>query len=125
MAIYHEEFVDVHFTRPFYKHMLMQDPTLDDLQDLDIEYHKQLKWILENDIDDMELDIYFSFTQNQFGQQDTIALKENGENILVQNHNKEEYINCYTKFVMTHVYIPLSLILGYRIPNASILRWTL
>lgn len=49
-------FTDVHFTRPFYKHILGLKINYEDVESLDAEYYKNLQYILENNI---EGKIYF------------------------------------------------------------------
>ncbi len=47
--------LDAYFTRAFYKHILGQSITMDDMEDYDPEYYKNIKWIQENDITDFDL----------------------------------------------------------------------
>lgn len=70
-----------------------------DFQDYDPDYYKNLKWLLENDIDELGMDLNFSFESNNFGIITVKPLKPNGENIPVTNDNKHEYIKliCYAK----------------------------
>ena len=48
---------DAFFTRAFYKHILGKSLNIYDMEDIDPKYFKSLKWILENDI--KELDFNF------------------------------------------------------------------
>ena len=41
---------DAYFTRAFYKHILAKPLNIFDMEDIDPQYFKNLKWILENDI---------------------------------------------------------------------------
>lgn len=45
---------DAYFTRAFYKHILGKPLNIFDMEDIDPQYFKNLKWILENDIKDLE-----------------------------------------------------------------------
>jgi E3 ubiquitin-protein ligase HUWE1 len=47
--------LDAYFTRSFYKHILGTPLSISDMEDIDPEYYKNLKWILENDITGLEL----------------------------------------------------------------------
>lgn len=42
--------LDVHFTRSFYKHILSQEVTFHDIEDIDPEYYKNLQKLLEMDV---------------------------------------------------------------------------
>lgn len=47
MAIYHGKLLDAFFIRPFYKMMLGKGISLKDMESVDSEYYRSLKWILE------------------------------------------------------------------------------
>ncbi|KAG0456444.1 hypothetical protein HPP92_024232 [Vanilla planifolia] len=53
------QLLSVHFTRSFYKHILGVKVTYHDIEAIDPDYYKNLKWMLENDISDV-LDLTFS-----------------------------------------------------------------
>ena len=52
-------------SRSFIKHILKKDIYIDDFSDLDIDFAKNLVWMLDNDVDDMGLD--FTITTHYFG----------------------------------------------------------
>ena len=94
----HDGFMmDAFFTRSFYKHMLGQALTIYDMEDIDPEYFKNLKWILENDISPFELT--FSYESDNFGKIEIVDLIPNGRNIPVTEENKLDYVQkiCYAK----------------------------
>ncbi|XP_061737738.1 E3 ubiquitin-protein ligase NEDD4-like isoform X3 [Nerophis ophidion] len=91
MAVFHGKLLDAFFIRPFYKMMLQKPITLQDMESVDSEYFNSLKWILENDPTD--LDMMFSIDEELFGQTHQHELKPNGEDIVVTNENKNEYID--------------------------------
>jgi len=91
MAVYHGKLLDAFFIRPFYKMMLDKPILLQDMESVDAEYYKSLKWIMEND--PAELDLRFSIDEDSFGQMQERDLKEGGTNIHVTNENKSEYVN--------------------------------
>lgn len=46
-AIFDGQFLDAHFTRSFYKHVLGLPITIADMEAVDPEFYKNLTWILE------------------------------------------------------------------------------
>lgn len=68
-----------------------------DMEDIDPDYCKNLKWILTNPIEG--LDLTFSYEADEFGQVVVRDLKPNGRNIGVTEDTKSEYVNlvCYAK----------------------------
>jgi hypothetical protein len=46
-AVFDGQLLDVHFTRSFYKHMLGAKVTYHDIEAVDPDYYKNLKWMLE------------------------------------------------------------------------------
>lgn len=84
MSIWQEQALDVHFTKSVYKHILALPSDIHDLQSIDpgifsrstfpsqelwilnfwIEYHKNLTWLLENEICGMDLDLTFTVDEN-------------------------------------------------------------
>ena len=79
MAVFHGKLLDAFFIRPFYKMMLRRAITLDDMQQVDAEYYNSLKYIMENDPTDLEM--YFVFEDEAFGEIKEVPLKEGGEDI--------------------------------------------
>lgn len=60
------------------------------MEDIDPQYYKNLKWILENDI--TLFDLTFSYEADDFGYVVTKELLPNGRNIAVTNANKKDYV---------------------------------
>lgn len=79
-----------YFTRSFYKHMLGVSVNYTDMEAIDPEYYKNLKWILENDITDV-LDLTFSHETHEFDAAKIVELKSGGASIPVTEENKAEY----------------------------------
>ena len=98
-AIYDGANMDVHFTRSFYKHILGKKVVWKDMEAVDPEYFKNLKWILDNDISTM--DLTFSTDLNSFGAIKVIDLIPDGSNIPVTEENKKEYVQLLSQFKMT------------------------
>ncbi|PPR94337.1 hypothetical protein GOBAR_AA26326 [Gossypium barbadense] len=63
-ALFDGQLLDVHFTRSFYKHILGAKVTYHDIEAIDPDYFKNLKWMLENDISDV-LDLTFSIDADE------------------------------------------------------------
>lgn len=82
--------MDAHFTRSFYKHMTGTPLNFLDLEDYDSDYFRTIKWILENDVEDLDLD--FTYEREIFGVKQFINLKPSGSNVKVTNENKAEYV---------------------------------
>jgi E3 ubiquitin-protein ligase NEDD4 len=91
LAIFHRRFLDSFFIGAFYKMMLRKKVAINDMEGVDEEYHKNLTWMLDNDITDV-LDQTFSIEDEQFGETKTIDLKPGGRDIAVTNENKREYV---------------------------------
>lgn len=67
MAAYHNRLIDGFFIRPFYKMMLGKPIILQDIEAVDIEYYKSMKFIM--DTDDVEsLDMTFTTETDVYGQ---------------------------------------------------------
>ncbi|CAZ86344.1 unnamed protein product [Tuber melanosporum] len=95
LAIFHRRFLDAFFIGAFYKMILKKKVVLADMEGVDADFHRNLTWMLENDITDI-LDLTFSTEDSRFGETVTIDLKPNGQNIEVTNDNKREYVDLVT-----------------------------
>ncbi|KNC87738.1 hypothetical protein SARC_00172 [Sphaeroforma arctica JP610] len=100
LAIFHGRFIDIGFTLPLYKQMLNKPLTMNDLEQSDPEFHKNLQWMLDNEIKDV-LDLTFSVDYQRFGQLVSHDLKENGSEIEVTDDNKAEYVQLVVKWRLT------------------------
>ena len=100
-ALHDGQLIDAYFTRSFYKHMLGMDITYGDIEAVDPEYYRTLKWMLENDIDDV-LDMNFTAELDYFGRKEVVELREGGAGQKVTDANKVEYVNLVAKHVMTN-----------------------
>ncbi|KAL5964640.1 E3 ubiquitin-protein ligase NEDD4-like, partial [Taenia solium] len=90
MAVYHGKLVDGFFIRPFYKMMLGRKIGLKDMEAVDSEYYRSLKYILDADPRDLELT--FAVDEEHFGETVEVELIPNGRSCLVTNANKRDYI---------------------------------
>eukprot|EP00954_Amorphochlora_amoebiformis_P004149 322552-Amorphochlora_amoeboformis.AAC.2 len=99
-AINDGQLLDAYFTRSFYKHMLGVKPSISDVESIDPDYYKSLKWMLDNSIEGIfELD--FTRERDEFGVKKVTELKENGKNIPVTDENKNEYVNLMAERMLT------------------------
>ncbi|KAJ2587977.1 hypothetical protein H4R99_007964, partial [Coemansia sp. RSA 1722] len=96
LAIFHRRFLDAFFTSSFYKMILKKPITLDDMQSVDAEVYRSLKWILENDVTDMGFT--FSVDDERFGERIEVDLKPGGSEIDVTEENKEEFVQLRIKY---------------------------
>ncbi|KAL8096331.1 hypothetical protein AgCh_037334 [Apium graveolens] len=106
-ALFDGQLLDVHFTRSFYKHILGVKVTYHDIEAIDPDYFKNLKWMLENDISDI-LDLTFSIDADEEklilyerAQVTDYELCENGRNIRVTEENKHEYVDLVAEHRLT------------------------
>lgn len=99
-ALYDGQIMDAYFTRSFYKHMLGQPLTYEDIEAVDPEYYKNLKWMLENDITDV-LDLTFTAESDFFGKTEIVELVPGGREFKVTEANKHEYVNLIARHRMT------------------------
>lgn len=98
LTLVHQYLLDAFFTRPFYKALLRLPCSLSDLEYLDSEFHQSLRWLKDNDISDMELDLTFSVIEEVAGQVVEKDLKPGGKKIPVNEKNKKEYIDRMVKW---------------------------
>ncbi|XP_023545877.1 E3 ubiquitin-protein ligase UPL2-like isoform X2 [Cucurbita pepo subsp. pepo] len=106
-ALYDGQLLDVHFTRSFYKHILGVKVTYHDIEAIDPDYYKNLKWMLENDISDV-LDLTFSVDADE----EKLILYERtevtdyelipgGRNTKVTEENKYQYVDLVVEHQLT------------------------
>ncbi|KAF2840823.1 E3 ubiquitin-protein ligase pub1 [Patellaria atrata CBS 101060] len=96
LAIFHRRFLDAFFIGAFYKMILRKKVSLADMEGVDADFHRNLVWTLENDVE--FLDLTFSTDDERFGETVNVPLKEGGADIPVTNENKQEYIELITEW---------------------------
>ena len=101
MALYHRNFIYSGFTLPFYKQMLGKKLMLKDLESVDPEFYQSLRWILDNNIAECDLEMYFTADFECLGKVTQHDLKPDGANIRVNEENKEEYVQLMMEWRMT------------------------
>ena len=72
--------------------------TINDLEDLDPSLHKNLTWILENDVS--ELGMTFTYEIDFMGQTVTKELIPGGAEIMVDELNKKDYVKKFCEMKM-------------------------
>ncbi|KAK0141817.1 NEDD4-like E3 ubiquitin-protein ligase WWP1 [Merluccius polli] len=87
------EFIDTGFSLPFYKRMLNKKLILKDLESIDPEFYNSLIWIRDNNIEECNLEMFFSVDMEILGKITSHDLKPDGTNVQVTEENKEEYIS--------------------------------
>ncbi|GMM34684.1 E3 ubiquitin-protein ligase [Saccharomycopsis crataegensis] len=90
-AIFDGQVLDAHFSRAVYKCLLGKPVSLKDMETLDLDYAKSLKWMLENDITDIIVE-NFSLETEDYGEHKIVDLIPGGRDIPVTEENKQEYV---------------------------------
>ncbi|KAG9448576.1 hypothetical protein H6P81_008541 [Aristolochia fimbriata] len=111
-ALFDGQLLDVYFTRSFYKHILGVKVTYHDIEAVDPDYYKNLKWMLENDVSDIP-DLTFSMDADE---EKHILYEKNevtdyelipgGRNIRVTEETKHEYVDLVADHILTNAIRP-------------------
>ncbi|KAH0920548.1 hypothetical protein HID58_020566 [Brassica napus] len=111
-ALFDGQLLDVYFTRSFYKHILGVKVTYHDIEAVDPDYYKNLKWLLENDVSDI-LDLTFSMDADEEKhilyektEVTDYELKPRGRNIRVTEETKHEYVDLVAGHILTNAIRP-------------------
>ncbi|KAM2126762.1 hypothetical protein ACFX1R_006748 [Malus domestica] len=111
-ALFDGQLLDVYFTRSFYKHILGVKVTYHDIEAVDPDYYKNLKWMLENDVSDIP-DLTFSMDADEEkhilyekNQVTDYELKPGGRNIRVTEETKHEYVDLVAEHILTNAIRP-------------------
>ncbi|KAL5974363.1 E3 ubiquitin-protein ligase upl1 [Asimina triloba] len=106
-ALFDGQLLDVYFTRSFYKHILGVKVTYHDIEAVDPDYYKNLKWMLENDVSDIP-DLTFSMDADEekrilYGKTEVTdyELIPGGRNIRVTEETKHEYVDLVAEHILT------------------------
>lgn len=91
LGVFHRRFLDAFFIGALYKMMLRKKVVLQDMEGVDAEFYRSLKWICDNDITDV-LDLTFTAEDDRFGEIVEVELKPGGHDIEVTEENKHEYV---------------------------------
>ncbi|OVA07229.1 Ubiquitin-associated domain/translation elongation factor EF-Ts [Macleaya cordata] len=111
-ALFDGQLLDVYFTRSFYKHILGVKVTYHDIEAVDPDYFKNLKWMLENDVSDIP-DLTFSMDPDEEKQilyekteVTDYELIPGGRNIRVTEETKHEYVDLVADHILTNAIRP-------------------
>ncbi|KAL3508356.1 hypothetical protein ACH5RR_027757 [Cinchona calisaya] len=111
-ALFDGQLLDVYFTRSFYKHILDVKVTYHDIEAVDPDYYKNLKWMLENDVSDIP-DLTFSMDADEEKhilyektEVTDYELKSGGRNIRVTEETKHEYVDLVADHILTNAIRP-------------------
>ncbi|KAI3466413.1 hypothetical protein Pfo_023076 [Paulownia fortunei] len=111
-ALFDGQLLDVYLTRSFYKHILGVKVTYHDIEAVDPDYYKNLKWMLENDVSDIP-DLTFSMDADEEKhilyektEVTDYELKPGGRNIRVTEETKHEYIDLVADHILTDAIRP-------------------
>ncbi|KAF1331631.1 Hect e3 ubiquitin ligase, partial [Globisporangium splendens] len=101
-ALFEGILIDAHLALPLCKHILGIPITFSDLEFVDHDLHKNLKWLRDNrGVESLALD--FTVTVDQHSDKSKIVeLIPNGANISVTEDNKMEYINLRFKWIVAN-----------------------
>ena len=97
LSIYNGIILDIKFPLALYKKLLQIDPSLEDIKEIDKELYSTFYYLLNTDDENLEknMDTNFTVLIEKDGKKINIPLIENGENIMINNKNKKEYIDLY------------------------------
>ena len=97
LAIYNNIILDVKFPLVVYKKLLGIKLNIEDMKECDPELYNNLKFLLNTKDKNLKEDLQTDFTviDDKFGEKLVIPLKPNGENIMVDIDNKDEYVELY------------------------------
>ena len=97
LAIYNSTILDVKLPITIYKKLLGIKPDLEDMKECDPELYTTLNYLKTNNSPNLkeELDTNFTVIDDKFGEKLVIPLKPNGENIMIDSENKDEYVDLY------------------------------
>jgi E3 ubiquitin-protein ligase HUWE1 len=95
------QLIDAHFTHSFYKHLTGIPVDMNDLETMEPDYYKSLKSILEYNLDDLGLELFFTAETQVFGEYTTTDLIEGGSKLPVTDDNKADYVRLISHHRMT------------------------
>ncbi|MGH0142630.1 UNVERIFIED_CONTAM: hypothetical protein FKN15_076509 [Acipenser sinensis] len=109
LAIYNLTIVDLHFPLALYKKLLKKNPTLDDLKELKPGVGRSMQHLLDYPDDNVE-DVFclnFTITVENFGATEVKELIPNGDDVVVNKHNRQDFVNAYVDYVFNTSVAPL------------------
>uniref|UniRef100_A0A8D0DCU0 HECT and RLD domain containing E3 ubiquitin protein ligase 4 n=1 Tax=Sander lucioperca TaxID=283035 RepID=A0A8D0DCU0_SANLU len=109
LAIYNLTIVELNFPVALYKKLLKRKPTLDDLKELMPDVGRSLQHLLDYTEDDLEetFCLNFTITEENYGATEVLELVPNGEDINVNQSNRQDFVNAYVDYVFNTSVAPL------------------
>jgi len=104
LAVYNNKLFNTHFVPAFFKAINDTPVSLEDVKNLDSGIYKSLKYIKDNNVEDLSLT--FCVTENN----KEIELVPGGSEMDVQENNKEEYLNLCINYYLGTPTEPISAI---------------
>ena len=97
LAIYNNIILDVKFPLTVYKKILGIKPKLEDMKECDPELYNTLSFLINTKDKNLKetLEQDFTVVDDKFGEKLVIPLKPDGEKIMVDIDNKDEYVELY------------------------------
>lgn len=92
MAVFHNYHVSVVLVQQLYRQLLDMPVELENIRTLDEDVYRLLIWLLETDITDVDLGLYFVVDYDYFGISKLVELVPKGSNIPVTEDNKHQYV---------------------------------
>jgi E3 ubiquitin-protein ligase HUWE1 len=92
LAILNSVYLSAHLSTPFLKLLIGRSVSLEDLEDIDDDMFRGMKWILDNPVAGLPSELMFTTSSSEIGSSSQVELKENGASIMVTDENKKEYI---------------------------------
>eukprot|EP00330_Aristerostoma_sp_ATCC50986_P011843 CAMPEP_0114601852 /NCGR_PEP_ID=MMETSP0125-20121206/24472_1 /TAXON_ID=485358 ORGANISM="Aristerostoma sp., Strain ATCC 50986" /NCGR_SAMPLE_ID=MMETSP0125 /ASSEMBLY_ACC=CAM_ASM_000245 /LENGTH=122 /DNA_ID=CAMNT_0001811497 /DNA_START=1152 /DNA_END=1520 /DNA_ORIENTATION=+ len=92
--------VNVSLTRSLLKHLLGKKIAIDDLEDMDPDMHRSMKFILETNDDVEDLCLSFTYETKIFNETATRELIDDGYDTTVDELNKKDYVKKFCEAVM-------------------------
>lgn len=106
ILIFYKNF-NIFLFRSFYKHLLGVSTDFNDLESTEPDYYKSLKTMLEYSLEDVGMTgMTFTAEIQKFGRTEEIDLIPNGNQILVTDDNKQDYIRLVAHHRMTSAIVP-------------------
>ncbi|XP_074886477.1 putative E3 ubiquitin-protein ligase HERC3 isoform X1 [Buteo buteo] len=101
LAIYNFTVVDLHFPLALYKKLLNVKPCLEDLKELSPTEGRSLQQLLDYPGEDVEETFCLNFTicRESYGVTEQKNLIEDGDKIVVQKDNREEFVEAYVNYI--------------------------
>ncbi|XP_011269990.1 hypothetical protein CAOG_08419, partial [Capsaspora owczarzaki ATCC 30864] len=99
LAIYNSIIIDAPFPSVLYKKLLNRIPVLEDLEQVDPDVYRNLKYLLSCPADEVtDLALTFAVSTDNFGEVVTYELVPNGGEISVTADNRRDYVTRHVDF---------------------------